>query len=176
MPSTPRRRTKRSNKSNKGNKIVEDDFSPRSCRLAVKAKTFLRKSIAINPFPKTVPVEAKDQFLWKILQEAADGNETLEQVLQEANEFKRLRLTTFVSIIMIWKPILMPIFQVWYGRSGLLSSLITKARAQVPILYGLVAQELTQDDIKDKVSWLLDDGNFKFGGIKWTGDADVCCI
>lgn len=100
LPSTPRHRIKRSKKSRKGNKVIEDDFSPRSLRLAVKAKTFLRKSIAIdNPFPKTVPVEAKDRFVWSILQEAAEGNETLEQVLHETNsEFKRLHLTSFVRI------------------------------------------------------------------------------
>lgn len=74
------------------------------------------------------------------------------------------------------KPILTLWFQVWYARSGLLSTLITKARTQVPILYGLVAHDLTPNDIEEKVSWLLDDGNFKFGGIKWTGDSTVCCI
>lgn len=83
-------------------KVVEDDFSPRTLRLAIKGKIFLRKSIAVaNPFPKTVPIDVKDRFVWSLLQEAAENNETLQLALKEADRHMRLLLTTFVSIILL---------------------------------------------------------------------------
>lgn len=85
-------------------KVVEDDFSPRTLRLAIKGKTFLRKSIAVaNPFPKTVPIDVKDRFVWSLLQEAAEDNETLQLALKEADRYTRLSLTTFVRISLLYQ-------------------------------------------------------------------------
>ncbi|KAF8814838.1 hypothetical protein BYT27DRAFT_7219712 [Phlegmacium glaucopus] len=50
-----------------------------------------------------------------------------------------------------------------YGRSGLLNSLITKARTLVPAHYGLKSDSKVV--ISERVTWLLQKGRFKFSGI-----------
>jgi len=55
-----------------------------------------------------------------------------------------------------------------YGRSALISNLITKARDRVRGFYGLNG---TCDKIKEDVEWLLTDSKFMYGDINievWT--------
>ncbi|KAF8800699.1 hypothetical protein BYT27DRAFT_7262701 [Phlegmacium glaucopus] len=52
-----------------------------------------------------------------------------------------------------------------YGWSGLLNSLITKAHTFVPAHYGLKSG--TKIVISEHISWLLQKGLFKFGGINY---------
>jgi len=55
-----------------------------------------------------------------------------------------------------------------YGRSALISSVITKARERVRGFYGLSG---TSDKIKEEVEWLLTDSKFMYGDINlevWT--------
>jgi hypothetical protein len=55
-----------------------------------------------------------------------------------------------------------------YGRSALISSVITKARERVRGFYGLSG---TSDKIRGDVEWLLTDSKFMYGDINlevWT--------
>jgi len=49
-----------------------------------------------------------------------------------------------------------------YGRSALISNLITKARDRVRGFYGING---TSDKIKEDVEWLLTDSKFMYGDI-----------
>jgi hypothetical protein len=55
-----------------------------------------------------------------------------------------------------------------YGRSALMSSIITKARERIRGFYGLSG---TSDKIRGDVEWLLTDSKFMYGDINlevWT--------
>jgi hypothetical protein len=49
-----------------------------------------------------------------------------------------------------------------YGRSALISSVISKARERVRGFYGLNG---TADKIRGDVEWLLTDSKFMYGGV-----------
>lgn len=54
-----------------------------------------------------------------------------------------------------------------YGRTALLSSIITKARDRVRIFYTLTG---THQQVREDVEWLLTGANFTYGGV----DVKVC--
>jgi hypothetical protein len=66
---------------------------------------------------------------------------------------------------------LISICQMGYGRSGLLTSLASKARAWVTSRYNIPGKH-SPAALKDMMMWLLKDGHFKYGDV----DLTVCSI
>lgn len=51
-----------------------------------------------------------------------------------------------------------------YGKGQLTNSLITKARSTVATYYSIPGQ-LSEEEISDRVRWLLFKGKFRYGGV-----------
>lgn len=102
-PQTPRPRTPRARNSNASNnsKVVEKDFTPRTLKLALSAKSHVRtRSVYDEPFPRNNKI-SRINFSWKTIKESAMTSEDPEvrQAYKRATKDTSLKskLMKFVS-------------------------------------------------------------------------------
>ncbi|PPQ86381.1 hypothetical protein CVT26_006286, partial [Gymnopilus dilepis] len=131
-------------------KVVEKDFSPRTLKLALAAKSHVRtRTIFDEPFPRNNKI-SRINFAWKTIKESAIVSDDVE--VRQA--YKRAMNDTGLKSKLMKFTL--------YGRTGLISSIISKAREKVRAYYGLSGDP---DLVKRDVEWLLKSSHFVFGNI-----------
>jgi hypothetical protein len=79
-------------------KVKEDDFSPRTRRLAIASKNYLRELTAIkSPFPLEDEAD-REEYVWSLIQETAQNKPiyqpALDMAMKDTNT--QMRLVAFV--------------------------------------------------------------------------------
>lgn len=85
-------------KRGNGSKVKEEDFSPRTRRLAISSKNYMREITAVqNPFPLDND-DDREEYIWKIVQEVAKLKDGYQDALEEASSDSQVQmnLVTFV--------------------------------------------------------------------------------
>ncbi|PPQ97260.1 hypothetical protein CVT26_000652 [Gymnopilus dilepis] len=135
-------------------KVVEKDFTPRTLRLALAAKGHVRtRTIYEEPFPRNNKI-SRINFAWKTIKESAIASDDSEV----RSAFTRAKQDVSLKSKLMKFTL--------YGRTGLISSIISKARDKVRAFYGLSGDP---DVVKKDVEWLLKDSHFVYGGIDLKG-------
>ncbi|PPR06462.1 hypothetical protein CVT26_006458 [Gymnopilus dilepis] len=138
------------NMSSNTSKVVEKNFTPRTLRLAIASKSHVRtRTVYEEPFPRNNKI-ARINFAWKTVKESAIASND-NDIIQA---YKRAVKNTAVKSQLMKFTL--------YGRTGLISSIISKARDKVRSFYGLAGDP---DAVKKDVEWLLKDSHFLYGGI-----------
>ncbi|KAK7020724.1 hypothetical protein VNI00_017624 [Paramarasmius palmivorus] len=132
-------------------KVTTRDFTPRSRQLVERSKREERRAVAVNDaFSADLDGQAVEAM--KAAVASADPAHAAE--LQAALQRIVTSLDTSRLAVTYTK----------YGRGGLLHSLMTKARSEVPGQYGIPGK-MAPSEVEEKVQWLLRQGNFKYGEV-----------
>lgn len=87
-------------KRGSGNKVKEENFSPRTRRLAIASKNYIRELTAVqNPFPLEND-EDREEFVWKTIMDVAKQKDGYQGALEDASKDSQIQmnLVTFVRI------------------------------------------------------------------------------
>ncbi|PPQ83758.1 hypothetical protein CVT26_005421 [Gymnopilus dilepis] len=131
-------------------KVVEKDFSPRTLKLALASKSHVRtRTVFDEPFPRNNKI-SRINFAWTTIKESAFASEDVEvrQAFKRATDNINLKSKLMKFTL--------------YGRTGLVSSIISKAREKVRAYYGLSGDP---ECVKKDVEWLLKSSHFVYGDI-----------
>jgi len=85
-------------KRGSGNKVKEENFSPRTRRLAIASKNYLRELTAVqNPFPMEND-EDREEFIWRLIQDTAQLKAGYQDALKAVSNDSQIQmdLITFV--------------------------------------------------------------------------------
>ena len=104
QPKTPRSKVSGATATH-NSKVVEKDFTPRTLRLALAAKSHIRtRTVYDEPFPRNNKI-ARINFAWRTIQESARASSELEvrQAYKRATKDTAVKgkLTKFVSFFML---------------------------------------------------------------------------
>jgi hypothetical protein len=100
-----------SSKTSNSTKVRESDFSPRTRRLAIASKAYVRTSTIYNPegpFPSTSRLSRMD-FAWSTVKETSknSGDRTIKEAFtRSTNEQTKNQLMKFVSDTLIMEQLL----------------------------------------------------------------------
>ncbi|KAF9533417.1 hypothetical protein CPB83DRAFT_889929 [Crepidotus variabilis] len=135
---------KRSPDSTSTSKVVEADFEGSVLSFAIAAKAYFRREASFgSAFPPRAVLE-RDQFLYDMLLAAAEEHDA---DTEDDDEEERWTHAT-------------------YGKRQLLNNLMTAARPVVENHFG-IPKEMEIPQIRGRVSWLLEKGRFRYGGISF---------
>jgi hypothetical protein len=88
-------------KRGSGNKVKEEHFSPRTRRLAITSKNYMRELTAVqNPFPLENDDDRED-YIWKVIQDVAKLKDGYQGALEDASNDSQVQmnLVTFVRFL-----------------------------------------------------------------------------
>lgn len=100
-PRTPRPKTASASHASNASKVVEKDFTPRTLKLALAAKSHVRtRTIFDEPFPRNNKI-SRINFAWRTIKESAiasDENEVRRAYKRAMNDLSaKTKLMKFVS-------------------------------------------------------------------------------
>ena len=85
-------------KKGSGNKVKEEIFSPRTRRLAIASKNYMRELTAVqDPFPLKND-DDREEYIWKIIQDVAKLKDEYQATFEDASNDSQIQmnLITFV--------------------------------------------------------------------------------